>query len=69
MRRSKMKRLKKFEDAFYNGYKVQALEPRYDIRQGDKPAYYTWSNVLSIDYIRTVFVRNIALRIVPKNKE
>ena len=69
MRKSKMKRLKRFEQAFNNGDEVQSLEPFYDIKQGTKPAYYKWCKVYSIGYIRTVFARNIALRIVPKQEQ
>ena len=67
MKKSKMKRLKKFESAFNNGDNVQVLAPFYDIKQGSKPAYYEWCNVLSVYYIRNVFTRNMWLRIVPKN--
>ena len=66
MRKSKMKRLKKLEYAFTHGCDVQSLEPFYDIKQGTKPAYYKWCSVHSIDYLRTVFVRNVWLRVVPK---
>lgn len=68
MRKSKMKRLKKFEDAFNHGYKVQSLEPFYSIKHGTKPLYYKWCDVHAIGYIRTVFARNVPLRIAPKEE-
>ena len=69
MRKSKMKRLKKFEYAFNHGCDVQVLEPIYRYPEEDgkrKVIDWEWRTVHTVDYIKIAIVRNLWLRTVPK---
>ena len=67
-----MKRLKKLEYAFNHGCNVEVFSPTkwipvYDTKRPRcKATEWKWTTVHTLSYLRLAFVRNMWLRVVPK---
>ena len=72
MKKSKMKRLKKLEYAFTHGCDVEVFSPakwipvNYTKRPRCKPVEWKWTTIHTLGYLRLAFVRNMWLKVVPK---